>query len=347
MLAFRKTVPVFGADIVSIPAPISPAAGEVTIKVAAAGICGSDIHAYEWTPGYAFMEQHMPMTMGHEFSGVVIAVSQGTGSIKTGDRVICWPTIACSECFACAAGRPQDCSHRRIIGLHVDGGFAQYVTVPAKNCRVIPDHLPLDVAALTEPLSVAVNAVDVGEVTAGDRVAVLGPGPIGLGMAFVAKQRGAEVLIAGFNDALRLQHARDLGIPHTADLADESLPDAVQRVFGQPIDRVFEATGDAASVADGLAVLRSSGIFVAAGIHSQPLQLDLTRFVREKQQIRAAHDTTDHALSEAIALLSNHTETLARLATHRRPLSEGIEAFELARNRDAVKVLLIPEGTDE
>lgn len=347
MLAFRKMAPAFGADIVTVPEPTLPAAGMATIEIAAAGICGSDIHAYEWTPGYEFMETCLPLTLGHEFSGVVRAVGEGVQDLRAGDRVICWPTIACGKCHACKAKRPQDCIDRRIIGLHVDGGFAGRVTVPAINCRVVPDDLPLDVAALAEPLSVAVHAVNVGDISKGDRVVVLGPGPIGLGMGFVASQRGADVLIAGFNDDVRLQHARELGIAGTADLATETLAEAVQRHFGQPVDRVLEATGIATSVSEGLAVLRSSGIFVVAGIHSRSLELDLTRFVREKKQLRAAHDTTNGALSEAISLLAGHTRLLSTLATHRRPLSKAAEGFELARNREAVKVLLIPEGERE
>jgi L-iditol 2-dehydrogenase len=347
LLAFRKTAPAFGADIVTVPEPTLPAAGMATIEVAAAGICGSDIHAYEWTPGYEFMERSLPLTLGHEFSGIVKAVGEGVQDIREGDRVICWPTIACGKCGACSAGRPQDCSDRRIIGLHVNGGFAGRVTVPAINCRVVPDELPLDIAALAEPLAVAVHAVNTADISAGDRIVILGPGPIGLGMAFVASKRGAEVLIAGFNDDVRLQHARELGVAATADLARETLSEAVERHFGRPVDRVLEATGIATSVTEGLAVLRSSGIFVVAGIHSRPLELDLTRFVREKKQLRAAHDTTNEALSEAISLLTNHTQRLSKLATHRRPLSKAAEGFDLARSREAVKVLLIPEGEQE
>lgn len=347
MLAFRKITPSFGADIVTVPDLALPAPGMATIEVAAAGICGSDLHAYEWTPGYEFMEALLPLTLGHEFSGTVKAVGADVTNVQIGDRVVCWPTITCSKCHACKAGRPQDCSNRHIIGLHVNGGFAEQVTIPAVNCRRVPDELPLEVAALTEPLAIAVHAVNSAEISSGDRVLILGPGPIGLGMGFVATNRGADVLIAGFNDEFRLAHARKLGVKRTVDLATEALSDAVERHFGQPVDRVLEATGIADSVNEGLAVLRSSGIFVVAGIHSKPLELNLTRFVREKKQLRAAHDTTQEAISEAINLLAEHTEILSTMATHHCPLSQAVEGFELARSREAVKVLLIPEGERE
>lgn len=347
MIAFRKTAAAFGAELVTLTAPSALADGEVLIDVAAAGICGSDIHAYEWTPGYEFMTASMPVTIGHEFSGVVRAVGQGVRSFKQGDRVVCWPTVTCGKCHTCAAGEPQHCQSRRIIGLHTNGGFADSVVVPAINCRPVPDDLPLDIAALTEPLSIAVNAVDVAEIAPGDRVVVLGPGPIGLGVAWVAKERGADVLLAGLNDALRLQRARDMGISHCVDLASESLADAVQRIFGRPADRVIEATGVARSVADGLATLRSGGVLVVAGIHSGGITLDLTRFVRDKKQLRAAHDTTSRALDESIRLLAANTDVLSRLITHRQPLSNAPEAFELARSRQAVKVMLLPQVNGE
>ncbi|WP_026869569.1 zinc-dependent alcohol dehydrogenase [Inquilinus limosus] len=347
MIAFRKTAAAFGAELVASTAPPAPAAGEVLIAVAAAGICGSDLHAYEWTPGYEFMASVLPVTLGHEFAGTVRAVGPGVAGLEVGDRVTCWPTVACGRCFACRAGEPQHCQSRSIVGLHADGGFAEAVRVPAASCRCVPDGLPLEVAALTEPLSVAVNAVDVADVAPGDRVVVLGPGPIGLGIAFVAQLRGAQVLLCGLDDGVRLQRAREMGIAHVADLAGEPLADIVARVFDAPADRVIEATGAARSVHDGLAVLRSGGILVVAGIHSGHLDLDLTRFVRDKKQLRAAHDTTARAFATAIDLLTAHAAVLSRLITHRLPLARAVEAFELARQRQAVKVLLLPQAESE
>jgi len=344
MLALRKSTAAFGADLVHVDAPPGPGAGRVTIAVAAAGICGSDLHAFEWTPGYGFMTAFMPVTLGHEFSGTVQVVGDGVTALAPGDRVTCWPTVPCGDCAACSAARPQHCQGRRIVGLHADGAFAEQVVVPADNCRRLPDGLPLTVAALAEPLAVAVNAVDVAELGPGDRVVVLGPGPIGISIAFVAQLRGAAVLLAGLDDAARLDLARRIGIRATADLCGGSLEAAVRHAFGGEADRVIEATGSARSVVDGLAALRSGGVLVVAGIHSGSLDLDLTGFVRSKKQLRAAHDTTSRAFDEAIRLLAVHAATLEALITHRRPLAEAGAAFELARSRQAMKVLLLPEA---
>lgn len=342
MLAFRKVAPAWGAEITCAPEAAAPGPGEALVDVAAVGVCGSDLHAYAWTAGYEFMAERLPLTLGHEFSGVVRAVGPDVVAVAPGDRVVCWPTVACGDCEACRAARPQDCQRRAVIGLHRDGGFAERVLLPAVNLRHAPDAVPLDVAALAEPLAVAVHAVTVGDVGPGDRVVVLGPGPIGLAAAWVAQARGARVLLVGMDDAARLACARAMGIAATVDLADGPLAEAVARRFDAPADRVIEAAGAPEAVADGLAVLRSSGVLVVAGIHARDLALPLTRFVRMKQQLRAAHDTTDAALHGALALLAAHGGALSRMITHRLPLDRAPEAFELARSRRAVKVLLSP-----
>ncbi|MEH6772713.1 MAG: alcohol dehydrogenase catalytic domain-containing protein [Cereibacter changlensis] len=346
MLALRKTQPAPGAALVDVPrSEGGPPPGQVEIRIGAAGICGSDLHAFEWTPGYEFMTPGLPLTMGHEFSGIVRAVGEGVIDPAPGDRVVCWPTITCGACESCRDGRPQDCTARRIIGLHRDGGFTESIVAPAGNCRVIPDGLPLQTAALAEPLSIAVNAVDISGAGPGDAVVVLGPGPIGMAAAWVARNRGADVLLVGLGDGERLAVATTLGLL-TADLRDETLADAARRLLGRTPDRVIEATGAAASVTAGLELLRPRGILVVAGIHKEPCPIDLTAFVRQKKQMRGAHDTTSEALSEAIRLLDAHSAELSRLITHRLPLERALEAIDLARSRKAVKVLLLPPGAE-
>lgn len=343
MLALRKTAPEFGLDIQEIAAPDVPGPDDLLVEVAAAGICGSDLHVYEWSRGYEFMADRLPTTLGHEFAGRVLAIGGNVADFKPGDAVTVWPTVACGTCLSCAAGRPQECGGRRIIGLHVDGAFAERVIVPAGNCFRLPRDLPLDVAALAEPLCIAINAVEVAEVRPGDSVLVLGPGPIGLAVAWLAQDAGCDpVVLAGLNDPARLHCARRMGIRHRVELAQDSLDMAVQRICGRPVDRVIEATGVARSIPDGLAVLRPGGILVVAGIHSEMLELDLTCFVREKKQLRAAHDATRAAWDRAVALLAAHGDALAQMISHKLPLERALEGFELARRKEAVKVLLVP-----
>lgn len=348
MLALRKTRPAPGAELVQMDfAKCPPAGNEVDVSIHAAGVCGSDLHAVAWDAGYGFMEPLLPLTIGHEFSGVVIATGADVTHLNPGDRVVCWPTVPCGTCAGCAAQQPLTCEARRIVGLHSDGGFADRARVPASVLHRIPETLPFDLAALCEPLSVAVNAVNLAQITPGANVVVLGPGPIGAACAFVAQQRGARVLLAGMKDDKRLCIARDMGIAASCDLSETPLADAVETAFGTSADRVIEATGAAASITQGLEVLRPQGILVVGGIHNAPLSLDLARFVREKKQMRGAHDTSPAAFAEAMDLLGSHGAALSHLITHRLPLERALDGIEFARSGSAMKVLLLPDQTSD
>ncbi|WP_244430404.1 zinc-dependent alcohol dehydrogenase [Roseivivax halodurans] len=345
-LALRKTEPAFGADLVETSvSDRSLASDEVEIEVLAAGICGSDLHAFAWDKGYEFMRPLLPVTIGHEFCGTVRGLGDAVTddrSLAVGDQVVCWPTVPCGACWACQEGEPLGCEARRIIGLHRDGGFCARVRVPAANCLAVPPGMPPDVAALAEPLAIAIHAADLAEFKAGSRVVVLGPGPIGLAAAWIAAQEGARVLLVGLDDSQRLKLARGMGIEDVADLSEGSLADHVQEAFGGKVDRVIEATGAPASVEDGLLVLRPRGVLVAAGIHSGQCSIDLADFVRGKKQIRGAHDTTERAFRRAIDLLDRQGDALGRLISHRLPLRDALRGFELARGKTAMKIILYP-----
>lgn len=197
MLALRKARPGFGLELAEAPDPAPPGPGEVTLRVAAAGICGSDVHAYEWTEGYGHMAPHLPVTMGHEFSARVVAAGPGAG-LAAGARVAVHPRLVVDGA-------------RRTLGLTAQGGFAPFVTAPAANCLPLPDAVDDELGALTEPLAVAAEAVQVGAVGLGDTVLVLGPGTIGQGLALMARAAGAaRVIVAGRADAPRLAR---LGAP--------------------------------------------------------------------------------------------------------------------------------------
>lgn len=346
MLALRKRLPAPGADLVECDRVGDPLPGHISIKVRAAGICGSDLHAYAWEPAYGFMEPFLPLTLGHEFSGTVTAIGAGADRFAVGDAVVCWPTVTCGICPACRQGRRGDCTSRRVIGLHCDGGFSEAVDIPIANALPLPASLPFDVAALAEPLAVSVNAVNVAAVKAGDRVLVLGPGAIGFGIALVASARGATVLLAGYDDDARLRLAGELGISGTVDLRDSGLDEAVASHFGEAPDVVLEATGRPQSVADGLRLLRSEGALVVVGIHAEPLSLDLNQLVRGKKQLRGSHDSSPEAFAEAIERLAADPALYARMITHRLPLSQARQGFALSRDRAALKVMLFPEGAE-
>lgn len=347
MLALRKIIPAPGIDLTDQEPPALPEPDWIVVTVHAAGICGSDLHADAWDTSYNFMAASLPLTLGHEFAGVVDSVGAEVMGFSPGDRVVCAPTIKCGTCPACQNGDVQGCTARRIIGLHLNGGFAPLVAIPAANARALPRDLPLDVAALAEPLAVSVTAVNVAGVQPGHRVVVLGPGPIGLGIALVAQARGAHVLLVGLNDTLRLDRARAMGVEACADLSDSALAQAIACHLGTAPDIVIEATGHPHSVIEALQVVRSGGIITVAGIHAAALSLDLNMLVRGKKQLRGTHDSTNEAFAEAIARLAADPVRYAGMISHRLPLSQARHGFDLARSRAAQKVMLFPQEAPE
>ncbi|TCZ53598.1 zinc-dependent alcohol dehydrogenase [Roseicella aquatilis] len=343
MLALRKTRAEFGLEFQDIPDPPPPGPAEVVLRVDAVGICGSDVHAYEWTAGYDFMVPHLPLTMGHEFAGTIIRNGTGSGFAE-GDRVAVIPFVFCGACANCRAGDARNCLRRGSIGLTQDGGFQREVRIPSRCCVALPAHLDAEVAALTEPLGVGMEAVLTGEVGLGDTVLVLGPGTIGQAIALFARLAGAaRVIVAGRADAPRFEVLRALGFTDLVDVAEGALKDQVLALTGgRAVDVVLEATGVPASINEGLSLLKKGGVIVAAGIHAAPLTLPLTDFVRMRHQLRASHGAGRRTWDRVLAHLGRDPEAFRPMITHRLPLERGLEGFELARQRAASKVILTP-----
>jgi 2-desacetyl-2-hydroxyethyl bacteriochlorophyllide A dehydrogenase len=343
MLALRKTAAGFGLEFQEVPPAHPPGPGEVVLRVEAAGICGSDVHAYEWTGGYEFMVPRLPLTMGHEFAARVIRTGTGSG-FREGDRVCVIPFVACGACVNCRAGDSRNCLDREGIGLTRDGGFAAEVRVPARCCVPLPEAVDAELGALVEPLGVGAEAVLVGEVGLGDTVLVLGPGTIGQAIALMARRAGAaRVIVAGRADAPRFDVCRALGFAELVDVAEAPLAEGVMAATnGRAVDVVLEATGVPSTLNEGLSVLRKGGVCVVVGIHASSLTLPLTEFVRMRHQLRASHGAERRTWDRVIAHLARDPEGFRPMITHRMPLERGIEGFELARQRAASKVILTP-----
>lgn len=341
MLTLQKTAPSFGAVLADKPEPTA-GEGEVLVEVDAVGICGSDIHMYEWTPGYEWLEGALPVTMGHEFAGRVAKVGPGVTGLAEGTPVVVTPGYFCGVCEECRSGKPDACRAKKSIGLTVDGAFARFVSVPARICIPISPDLPPHIAALTEPLVVGDRAVQIGTIEAGQDVVVLGPGIIGLATAFIAKRSGVKsVTVVGKGDPLRLGIAKQLGADRVIDL-DEGGSKLSDHIDERSVERVFEATGFGESITQGLGLLKDYGIMTSIGIHPAPASIDITPFVRRKLQLRGAHGGGRDCWDRVLAMLPDNQNVLGAIVSHQIPLSEAIEGFELNRRREACKVVIRP-----
>jgi threonine 3-dehydrogenase len=344
MLALRKLAPEAGLALREIPEPAAPPPGEVIVKVAVAGICGTDLHVADWTAGYAAMTQAMPVTLGHEFMGTVARLGDGVATVSVGDRVVVRPSVVCGTCERCRNGQAEDCVTRRGIGIMRDGGFAAFTVVPAENCVPVPDTLADRLAALTEPMTVSAEAVDTAGVKPGDTVLIIGPGTIGQGAALFAEAAGAKrIVIAGRDDAARLTTLREMGFADVADTGGGSLREGLVRA-GLPLsyDRIIEAAGVPTLVGEALDLLALRGVLTICGIHPTAATVDLTALVRRHQQIRGTYRAPLATWPRVIAFLTANSERVSRMVTEEVPLSEALAAFARAKSRSASKIMLRP-----
>ena len=217
---------------------------EMLVKVQAGSLCGSDIHVYEWTPGYEWIS--IPVILGHEFAGDVVEVGKDFDAAAVGDRVTVYPFLPCGNCPACRTGKGDFCEKRTLLGLTAEGGFAEYVRV-GSTAKVfkIPDGMSYDAAALIEPLTVAMHAVDISDLKLGHKVAVLGPGPIGLLTLMSVRAGGAGfVMMTGTSeDEGRFKIAERLGADELIKVDEQDPVARVRELTGDGLDIVYEATG--------------------------------------------------------------------------------------------------------
>jgi threonine dehydrogenase-like Zn-dependent dehydrogenase len=298
--------------IEEVPDPAPPGPGELLIKVSKAALCGTD--SAEWA--YGPLLARPPVVLGHEFTGQVVAAGPGTGALPAGQfpagtRVVSGAGISCGRCRWCAAGRTNLCAGYQTLGLHRDGGLAEFVTSPAAICRAVPDALDDTGAAMAQPLAVALHAARRGTVGPGRSCVVIGVGGIGSFVVAAAAAMGAKPLVAVDVDDGRLATATALGATATVHSGrqDTGLQNTVESVRaavgGDGADVVIETSGAPASPAAALSMARRGGDVVIVGLQAAPVPADLFSLsVREID----VHGTLAHVcgedLGEAVAVLA-------------------------------------------
>ena len=340
MLALRKVRPDAGIALCDVEHPGPPTRDNVLIEVAVAGICGSDLHIEHWSPGFRHLAPYLPITLGHEFSGSVVALGDAVQGIAVGDKVTVRPPVVCEACTACRSRDDENCADRRSLGVMRDGAFTRIVSVPARNCLVLPANVDLPLGALTEPMAISAEAVRSSPVQAGARVLVIGPGTIGQGIAIFARLAGAEVTIAGLNDEPRLAVLGALGFPQRVDLRDGDGRARLNDHAGAGFDLVFEATGAAPAIQQGLDLLKPRGTLVIVGVHSEPATFDAARFLRRRHTITSSFSAPAAVWPTVLSAFSAEPRLFTPLITHRVPLEQAERGFALANSREASKVLL-------
>ncbi len=314
----------------------TPGADEVLVKVAYAGICGTDLMIYLGKHPRA----QAPLIMSHEFVGTI--ASEGVESLPPGTPVAINPLLSCGECPACRRGLGHVCERLGLVGIDRDGGFAQYAAVPLDTVRPLPRSLPLARAALIEPLAVAVHAVRASQLKVGDITAVLGAGPVGILTAQMARLAGAAVYVSEISSR-RLGIARRLGFATIDARNADPVAEIMAAIEGEGLPVVFETAGAQATIAQAGQLARVQGQILQVGMPKTPPQLDLIPLLFREIGITPIRVYREEDFALAIRLAAANVLQLEEPVTHILPLSEVEKGMHLAHEAtDACKVLISP-----
>jgi threonine 3-dehydrogenase len=335
-----------GVEIREVPVP-TPGPGELLLRVLRAGICGTDLHIYEWDD-WSRNRLRPPVVIGHEFVGEIVGLGAGVTEFRPGERVSFESHIVCGYCNACRTGDAHVCTNTRILGVDVDGGFAEYAVAPAVNAWRAPANVPLEVQSVMEPLGNAVHTAFAGDLSA-CRIAVTGCGPIGLFAIGVARAAGAAQVIASDVAPYRLELARKMNADAVIDVAKEDFVSRVAELTeGRGLDGVLEMSGNARAIRDGLAALRNGGRLSLLGLPREPFGLDWNKLLVFKGvtlQGIAGRRMYDTWFQMDTLLRSGRLDVRAAI-THVMPMADVVEGIEQLRSGSAGKIVLVPWGQE-
>jgi len=315
---------------------VPPGPGEVRLDVAYCGICGTDTHIYH---GAMDARVDIPQTTGHEASATVADVGEGVTGFEPGDPVVVRPLDNRGETEA-DRGYSHVCKNLKFIGIDSPGAFQNSWTVPAFTLHKAPEGTDLKLAALCEPLAVACHDVRLGQVKPGELAVVLGGGPIGMLVALVAREAGANVILSEVNE-YRLNFARELGLeavnPAETDLAELCR----EKSGGSGADIVFEVSGAKAAASSMTDLLAIRGRIVVVAIYPKPVEINLFHFFWKELQMIGARVYEPEDFDRALELIANKTLPLESLISDVKPLDEILAAFqELDADPKSMKVLI-------
>ena len=331
-------------DVTDLPCPeVGP--DDLLVRVAACGICGSDVHGYDGSTG----RRIPPIVMGHEASGVVAEAGANVRRFRPGDRVTFDSTISCGTCYFCVGGHLNLCDRRRVLGVSCDeyrqhGAFAEYVAVPERIAYRIPDSLSFDHAALVEPVSIAFHAVGLTRVGLGDSALVVGAGMIGQLVVQTLRAAGCGRIIAVDLDETRLEQALKHGADHAVNAGSDDVPGQVFGLTGgRGVDLAFEAVGTAPAIQAAVASLRKGGVLGLIGNLTPRVEIPLQSIVtRELSLLGSCASSGEYPA--CLEMMARGRIDVSPFVSAVAPLEEGAGWFERLHRREPglIKVVLQP-----
>ena len=330
--------------VVDRPEPASPGPGQVLIHPEAVGICGSDYHFFSGHLSDAAGGSQFPRVLGHEVGATITAVGpECRADLTPGGRVAMLPISACGTCYPCRVSRPNACDNFSLVGIHTDGGLQELLSLPQEQVfPIAADDGAL--AALAEPVSVAVHAVRRGRVTDGERVVVLGAGPIGQCVAVVARELGAEVLLVDLQQS-RLELGRSLGAEALQWTTAAEVVASARDWGGQGGPPVaIDATGVPAAVRAMVDMVASAGRAVQVGMANDDAPIRIGSLTEKELDVLGASCCTSGDFAEAVGVVERNADALRRLISHEFALGQAPEAIRFAMSNPTQVMKVVIRG---
>lgn len=300
-----------------------PGPGQALIRIVTAGICGSDIAAYRGVNNLV----SYPRVIGHELAGVVEQIpADNKRGIKVGDRVVVDPYIYCGHCYPCRIGRTNCCTDLKVLGVHVDGGMAEYFCHPADMLIKLPDDMSWELAAMAEPLTISLHGIHRGRLQAGEYCAVIGAGPIGLVAALVAKAYGAHPILLDLVQQ-RLDFAKSLGVEYVVNSGAEDSIERVKEITGGDMAQlVMECSGSNGAIRSTLDLVSYAGRITFTGWPKKETSLPTDLFTKKELDLRGAR-TSAGEFEEALELMSSGKVDMMKILTKTVSIIEAAETL--------------------
>lgn len=331
----------FRIELQEVPEP-RPEANEVKIRVKAAGICGSEVHAYNGTHPF----RHPPAIMGHEISGEVVEVGSAVKDYGPGDRVLVEPQKTCGTCIYCRGGDYYVCKQKVVMGTTTwSGAFGEYIAVPEGIVHPLPDDMTYEEGALVEPLAVGLHAVRQSSVKLGSSVVVIGSGTIGLATMACAKAQGAGQILAADVLDFNLEIAKEMGATRVINVKREKLEEVVKKeVHPAGAEVGFDAAGYPSVVDDLLASIRRKGEIILVALFEEPVVIKNSYgIIGGEMKIKGVQMYCREDFQAAIDMIRLKRLDVSPFVTHRLPVEEAQKGLEILyrKSEDVIKVLLM------
>ncbi len=306
----------WNVSCVELPMP-KPEAGEALIKVKAVGICGSDISAYRGANGLVTY----PRILGHEIAGEIVSIPENEKNLKVGDRVVVDPYLYCGQCYPCSIGRTNCCTQLHVLGVHVDGGMAEYFCHPASMLVKIPDGMSYTQAAMAEPLTISLHGIHRGQLKAGEFCTVIGAGPIGLVAGMIAQEYGAHAILIDLVQE-RLDFATQLGIEYVINASSEDPVARIAEITHNTMSQlVMECSGANTSIRNTLDFVSHAGRITLTGWPKKETSLPTDVITKKEIDIRGAR-TSAGEFEEALLLIQSKRVDMLQILTKTITLDE-------------------------